>query len=133
MNTLPGTGNIVTPLAKSMPMTQTPQMPISQMIPSDRRDILEPLSNEQGRAAYLAKQIQGVCSVRLPSDMPSLEAMSNSSLNLPKGYKLFVKSKGQKEYMNGSLSSQLWKELRKVKKNVVTNKSKRKRIPYMPK
>ena len=57
-NTLPGTGNIVTPLAKSTPMTQALQMPTSQMVPSDRRDILEPLSNEQARAAYLARQIQ---------------------------------------------------------------------------
>ena len=55
-NTLPGAGNIVTPLAKSTPVTQASQMPISQMVPSDRRDILEPLSNEQARAAYLARQ-----------------------------------------------------------------------------
>ena len=54
-NTLPGTGNIVTPLDKSTPMTQASQMPISQMVPSDRRDILELLSNEQARAAYLAR------------------------------------------------------------------------------
>ena len=59
----PGTGNIVTPLAKSTPMTQALQMPISQMVPSDRRDILEPLSNEQARTAYLARQIQGMSSV----------------------------------------------------------------------
>ena len=44
-NTLPGTGNIVTPWAKSTAMTQALQMPPSQMVPSDRRDILEPLSN----------------------------------------------------------------------------------------
>ena len=84
VNTLPSTNNVVTPLAKSMPMTQALQMPISPMVPSDRRDILEPLSNEQARAAYLARQIQGMSSVKLPLDMPSLEDMSNGSAELVK-------------------------------------------------
>ena len=69
VNTLPGKGNVVTPLAKSSLMTQASQMPISQMILSDRRYILETLSNEQARAAYFARQIHGMGSVRLPSDM----------------------------------------------------------------
>ena len=34
---------------------------------------MEPSSNEQARAAYLDRQIQGMSSVRLPSSMPSLE------------------------------------------------------------
>ena len=89
MNTLPSTNNVVTPLAKSMPMTQALQMPISPMVPSDRRDILEPLSNEQARAAYLARQIQGMSSVKLPLDMPSLEDTSNASVNLSKRIQAF--------------------------------------------
>ena len=80
MNALPGTNNVVTPLAKSTPMTQASHMPISPMVPSDRKVILEPLSNEQARPAYLERQIWGMSSVKLPLDM---------SL---KGYKLFVKS-----------------------------------------
>ena len=47
VNALPSSNNVVTASAKSMPMTQAIQMPISPMVPSDRRDILEPLSNEQ--------------------------------------------------------------------------------------
>ena len=73
MNAQSGTNDVVIPLAKSMPMTQASQMPISPMAPSDRKDILEPLSNEQARTAYLERQIQGMSSVRLPLDMPSLE------------------------------------------------------------
>ena len=34
---------------------------------------MEPSSNEQARADYLEKQMQGMNSVRLPSSMPSLE------------------------------------------------------------
>ena len=66
---------MVTPLAKSTPVTQTSQIPI--MIP-DRmppiRDILEPGSNEQARADYLARQMRHMSSIsRLPSDIPPPE------------------------------------------------------------
>ena len=81
VNTLPGTTSMVTPIAKSTPVTQASQMSI--VLPSER-DILEPSSNEQARAAYLERQMQGMSSVRLPSDMPSLEDMSHGSENLSK-------------------------------------------------
>ena len=92
VNALPSLNNVVTPLARSTPMIQAIQMPISPMVPSDRRDILEPLSNEQARATYLAKQIQGMSSVKLPLDMPSLEDLSDGSVNLSKRIQAFVKS-----------------------------------------
>ena len=109
-NTLPGTGNIVTPLAKSTPVTQALQMSTYQMVPSDRRDILEPLSNEQARAAYLARQIQGMSSVRVPSDMPSLEDTSKSSVNLSKRIQTFCQvQKAKRMYEWESLKSTLEK------------------------
>ena len=37
------------------------------------RDILEPTSNEQARSAYLKRQMKGMDSVKLPSDIPYLE------------------------------------------------------------
>ena len=37
------------------------------------RDILEPASNEQVRSAYLERQMKEMGSVKLPSDIPSLE------------------------------------------------------------
>ena len=65
---------MVTPLAESIPMTLSSQIP---MIP-DRmppvRDILEPTSNEQARADYLEKQMRQMSSISgLPSDMLHLE------------------------------------------------------------
>ena len=55
VNTLPGTTQMVTPLAKSTPITQSSQMPaISDTLPPVR-DILEPTSNEQVRSAYLKR------------------------------------------------------------------------------
>ena len=50
MSTLLGMTRMVTPLAKSTPITQSAQMPaISDALPPIR-DILEPASNEQARS-----------------------------------------------------------------------------------
>ena len=73
VNTLPGTTSMVTPIAKSTPMTQASQMPTIPIILPHGRDILEPSSSEQGRAAYLERQMQYMSSVRIPSGIPSLE------------------------------------------------------------
>ena len=51
VNTLPGTTSMVTPLAKSTPITQSLQMPtISAALPQVR-DILEAAFNQQARSA----------------------------------------------------------------------------------
>ena len=86
---LPGTTSMVTPIVKSTPVTQASQMPVLPMVPSSERDILEPLSNEQARSAYLERQMQGMSSVKLPLDMPSLEDTSWGSENLPKRIQTF--------------------------------------------
>ena len=72
VNILPGTTDIVTPIAKSTPVTQASQMTVLPNVPPHERDILEPMSNEQARSTYLEKQMQGMSSVKLPLDMPSL-------------------------------------------------------------
>ena len=74
MGTLPGMTQMVTPLAKSAPITQSSQMPaISDTLPPIR-DILEPASDEQARSTYLERQMRQMGSVnRLPPDIPSLE------------------------------------------------------------
>ena len=104
VSTLPGTTDVVTPIAKSMPVTQASQMPVLPIVPSNESDILKPMSSEQARSAYLERQMQGMSSVRLPLDMPSLEDVSCRSANLPKkGYKPFVKMGRRKENMGGNL------------------------------
>ena len=73
VNTLPGTTQMVTPLATSTLITQSSQMPtISDTLPPIR-DILEPSSNEQARSTYLERQMRQMDSIKLPSDMPFLE------------------------------------------------------------
>ena len=50
VNTLPGTNSVVTPLAKSTPITQSLQIPTTLAALPHVRDILEPASNEQDLA-----------------------------------------------------------------------------------
>ena len=89
VSTLPGTTNIDTPIAKSTPVTQASQMPVLPTVPSNEGDILEPMSSEQARSAYLERQMQGMSSIRLPLDMHSLGDMSLGSENLPKRIQTF--------------------------------------------
>ena len=71
-------------------------MPILPNVPSSERDILELMSSEQGRSAYLERQMQGMSSVRLPLDMPSLENVSCGSANLSKRIQTFCQEGKEK-------------------------------------
>ena len=55
VNTLSGTTDMATPIAKSMPVTQASHMPVLLTVPPNKRDILEPMSSEQVRSAYLER------------------------------------------------------------------------------
>ena len=50
-NTLPGITDIATPVAKSTPVTQASHTPVILTVPE--RDIMEPMSSERARTAYL--------------------------------------------------------------------------------
>ena len=52
-NTLPGITDIATPMAKSTPVTQASQTPVLTNIPLPERDMVEPVSSERARTAYL--------------------------------------------------------------------------------
>ena len=73
VNTLPGTTSTVTPVAKSTLITQALQMATMPTDSPHVRDLSQPSSNEQARSTYLERQIQDMGSVRLPSNIPSLE------------------------------------------------------------
>ena len=52
-NTLSGITDIATPMAKSTPVTQASQMPVLTNVPLPERDMVEPVSSERARTAYL--------------------------------------------------------------------------------
>ena len=103
VNTLPGTTDISTPIAKSTLVTQASEMPALPNVPPYEQDIMKPISSEQARSAYMERQIQGMSSVRLSLDTPSLEDESHGSTNLPKRIHAFVKKGKRKGSMSGNL------------------------------
>ena len=96
VNTLPGTTDMATPIAKSTPVTQASQMPVLPNIPPPERDILEPICSEEARSAYLERWIQGMNSVRLPLNIPSFEDESHGFTNLPKRIHAFCQERKDK-------------------------------------
>ena len=117
VSTLPGTTDMVTPIAKSMPVTQSSQMPVSLTVPSNERDILEPMSSEQARSDYLERQMHGMSSVRLPLYVPSLEDISCGSANLPKRIYTFCqewKEKRKHEWESLKVALEKMKESKEI-------------------
>ena len=52
-NTLPGITNIADPMLKSTPVTQASPTPMLPSVPLPERDMVEPVSSERARTAYL--------------------------------------------------------------------------------
>ena len=98
VNTIPGTNGIVTPLAKSTPLTQSLQIPMISAALPHVRDILEPASNEQVRSTYLERQMRQMDSVKLPSGMPSLE---DGMVPMPEGLQDRIQSFCQERKVKG--------------------------------
>ena len=133
VNTLPGTTDIVTPIVKSTPVTQASQMPALPNVPPHERDILEPMSNERARSTYLEKQMQGMSSVKLPLDMPSLENASHESTDLPQRIHTFCQEWKEKRRHEWKSLKVALEKIMKVKKNAIFNKLKKKEMPHMHK
>ena len=130
VNTLPGTTDIDTPIAKSMPVTQASQMPVLPNVSPLERDILEPMSSEQARSTYLERQIQGMSSMRLPLNIPLLEDESCASTNLPNRIQAFCQEwKEKRRYEWESIRVAL--EKMKESKGSTTN-SKLKKKEMLP-
>ena len=94
-NTLPGITDIATPMAKSTPVTKTSQTSVLTNVSLSERDIVEPMSSERARTAYLEGQIQDKSSVKLPLNIPSMEEDSHAPTDLSDRIRAFCK--GQKE------------------------------------
>ena len=88
-NTLPGITDIVTPIAKSTPVTQASHIPVIQTMPE--RDIIEPMSSERARTTYLEQQMQDMSSVQLPLNIPLMEEESHVPTDLTRRIHAFCK------------------------------------------
>ena len=94
-NTLPGITDIATPIAKSTPVTQASHTPVILTVPE--RDIMEPMSSERARAAYLEWQIQDMSSVQLSLNIPLMEEESHAPTDLSGRIYAFCKEQKEKK------------------------------------
>ena len=74
-------------------MTQASHVPVTRS--GTERDIVQPISSEEARAKYLERQMKGMDSVRLPSNIPSIEEESLTSTDLTRRINTFCRE--QKE------------------------------------
>ena len=93
-NTLPRITNVPTPIAESTPVTQPHHIPITRT--GIRSDIIQPISSEEARAKYLEEQMKGIDSVRLPTNISSLEEGSFTSTDLAKRINAFCRQQKEK-------------------------------------
>ena len=132
MNTLPGTTIIDTPISKSTPVTQASQIPSIPIVLPHMRDILEPSSSEQTRAAYLERQMQNMNSVRVPPSMPSLE---DGTLIEPESLSRRIHDYCQERRDNRRHEWETHKmtlnSIKEKKKNSINNKVRKREMLYM--
>ena len=100
-------------MAKSTPVTQASQIPIKPNVPE--RDIVEPVSSERARTAYLEQQIQDMSSVRLPLNIPLMEEGSHAPTDLSGRIHAFCKEQKEKrkqEWESHKIALDIMKESR---------------------
>ena len=112
-NTLPGITNLPTPLAKSTPVTQASHLLTTKA--NTKGDIVQPISSEKVRAAYLEKQMKDMSSVRLPSKEPSMEEESHISADLSRRIHIFCKEQKEKRRQKQESHKQVLNALKQNK------------------
>ena len=60
-NTVTGITSLPTPIAKSTPVTQASHIPMTKTV--TERDIVQPMSSEEARAAYFENQMKNMSGV----------------------------------------------------------------------
>ena len=93
-NTLPGITNVPSPIAESTPVTQASHIPVTRT--GIESDIVQPISSEDARARYLEKQMKGMDSVRLSTNISSLEEEPFTSTDLTRRINAFCKQQKEK-------------------------------------
>ena len=122
-NTLLGITSLPTPIAKSTPVTYASHIPTSK--PGAEGDILQPISSEEARAAYLEERMKNMGSVRLPLNIPSKTEESHASVDLARRIDIFCKEQKEKRRQEWESHQQTLNTLRKGKVSNVNNQIKR--------
>ena len=123
-NTLPGTTKLPTPIAKSTPVTQASHVPMTG------RDIVQPISSEAARAAYLENQIRDMSGVQLPSQVPTMEEESLISVDLTRRIDTFCKEQKEKRQQEWETQQQLLHALEQSKGKQLKPDKKEREVVY---
>ena len=110
-NTLPGITSLPTPIAKYTPVTQASHVPMTKI----ERDIVQPMSSEKARAAYLENQMRDMNSVQLPSKFPSMEEGSLASTDLTRRINIFCEEQKEKRRQERESHKQILNALKQNK------------------
>ena len=93
-NMLPGITRVPTPITESTPVTQPYHIPLTRT--GIESDIVQSISSEEARARYLEKQMKGIESMRLPTNISSLQEEPFVSTDLTKRIDAFCKQQKEK-------------------------------------
>ena len=111
---------LLPPIAKSTPVTQASHIQMTKT--STERDIVQPMSSEKARAAYLEKQMKDMSSVQLPLNIPSMEEESHMSTDLTRRINTFCEECKEKR-------RQEWESHRQALNALKQSKSKQSKQP----
>ena len=113
-NTLLGITSLPTPVAESTPVTYASHIPTST--PGTERDIVQPISSEEARAAYLEERMKNLGGVPLPLNIPSKAEESCMSADLAKRIDIFCKEQKEKRRQEQESHKQALDTLKERKK-----------------
>ena len=125
-NTLLGITKLPTPIAKSTPVTQASHVPMTKT----GRDIVQPISSEEVRAAYLENQMRDMSGVRLPSQVPTMEGESLISADLTRRIDTFCKEQKEKRQQEWESQQQLLHALEQSKGKQLKPDKKEREVVY---
>ena len=132
VNTLPGMTSIDTPITKSTLVTQASQIPSIPIVSTCKKDILEPSSSEQARAAYLERQMQNMNSIQIPSSMPSLEdGAPIEPEGLSRRIHDYCEERRDNRKHEWETHKMILNSIKEKKKNSINNKARKREMQYM--
>ena len=113
-NTLLRITSLPTPIAKSTPVTYASHIPTPE--PGTGRDIVQPISSEEARAAYLEEHIKKMGGIWLPLSIPSKAEESHMSTDLTRRIDVFCKEQKEKRRQEWESHKQALDALKEKKK-----------------
>ena len=111
-NTLLGITSLPTPIAKSTPVTCASYMPVLE----PKRDIVQPISSEEARTAYLEDRMKNMGGIQLPSNIPSEVEEVHTSIDLARRIDVFCKEQKERRRQECESHQQTLDALKERKK-----------------